>query len=70
MGIEEPEPTWHGLMGDYSVSALGDGYVSTLAAGVLGTLMVLGISLVLGAAITKRNQPAKETAVVSSSTKD
>jgi ABC-type Fe3+ transport system permease subunit len=70
LGVGEPEPTWRGLMADYSVSALGDGYVSTLAAGVLGTLMVLGISLVLGAAISRRNQPAKETVVVSSSKKD
>jgi hypothetical protein len=70
MGIEEPEPIWHGLMSDYSVNALGEGYMSTLTAGVLGILMVLGASLVLGAAVTKRNQPAKETVVVSSSKKD
>jgi ABC-type Fe3+ transport system permease subunit len=70
MRIEEPAPAWHGLMGDYSISALGNGYVSTLAAGVLGTLMVLGISLVLGAAISRRNQPNKENGVVSSGKKD
>ena len=66
MGIEEPEPTWHSLMGDYSVNALGDTYVSTLAAGVLGILMVLVASFVLGAAITRRNQTATEDTVVSS----
>jgi cobalt/nickel transport protein len=70
MGINEPEPAWHGLMCDYSVNALGNTYVSTLAAGVLGILMVLVASLVLGAAITKRNQPGSETAAVSSRKKD
>ena len=66
LGIEEPAPAWHGLMGDYSVNALGDTYVSTLAAGVLGTLMVLVASFILGAAITRRNQTATENAAVSS----
>ena len=66
LGIEESEPAWHGLMGDYSVSALGDTYVSTLAAGALGTLLVLGASLVLGAAVTRRNQTASENAAVPS----
>ena len=66
LGIEKTEPAWHGLMGDYSVNALGDTYVSTLAAGVLGILMVLVASLVLGAAITRRNQTVTEDAVVSS----
>jgi uncharacterized membrane protein YidH (DUF202 family) len=66
LGIEKTEPAWHGLMGNYSVNALGDTYVSTLAAGVLGTLMVLVASFVLGAAITRRNQTATENAAVSS----
>ena len=66
LGIEQTEPAWHGLMGNYSVNALGDTYVSTLAAGVLGILMVLVASLVLGAAITRRNQTATEDTVVSS----
>jgi cobalt/nickel transport protein len=66
LGIEEPEPAWHGLIGNYSVPALGDTYMSTFAAGVLGILMVLVASLVLGAAITRRNQTVTEDAVVSS----
>ena len=66
MGIEEPEPIWHGLMGDYSVNALGDTYVSTLAAGILGTMLVLAAALVLGTVIAKRSQAATKKVVVPS----
>jgi cobalt/nickel transport protein len=66
LGIEEPEPIWQGLMGDYSVNVLGDTYVSTLAAGVLGTMLVLMATLVLGTAITKRGKTVTKKAVVPS----
>jgi cobalt/nickel transport protein len=69
LGIEDPEPAWQGLMSDYSVSALGDNYISTLAAGILGTLLVLVTSLVLGAAITRPNQTEPQEASVSSEKK-
>jgi ABC-type Fe3+ transport system permease subunit len=60
LGIQEPEPVWHGLMAGYSVNALGDSYVSTLMSGVLGTVFVLAAALVLGTAITKRRQTGTE----------
>ncbi len=47
---------WQGLMGDYSVSALGQGYGSTLLAGALGIVFVLTATLALGKAITKRSE--------------
>jgi len=54
LGISEKEPAWRGLMSDYSVGALNDPYVSRLAAGVLGVILVLGASLALGSVIAKR----------------
>ncbi len=50
------QPIWQGLMGDYSVSALGQGYASTLLAGALGIVFVLTATLALGKAITKRSE--------------
>jgi hypothetical protein len=70
LGIKDPEPTWQGFMSDYSISALGDTYISTLAAGILGTLLVLITSLVLGAAITRPNQTESQDASVSSGKKE
>ncbi len=60
LGVVEPQPLWHGLMNDYTVNALGENYVSTLAAGALGTVFVLVAALVLGTAITKTNQSKNE----------
>jgi len=54
LGISEKEPAWRGLMSDYSVGVLNDPYVSRLAAGVLGVILVLGASLTLGSVIAKR----------------
>ena len=51
---------WQGLMNDYSVSALGNGYISTLLAGFLGIVFVLTATLALGKAITKRSQTESE----------
>ena len=62
LGVEEGEPFWKGLMSDYSVEALKDPYVSTLLAGVLGTLLVLVASLALGFVIAKRAGSAKSDA--------
>lgn len=55
-GVEETQPIWRGLMGDYSVHALGDTYASTLTAGILGTMLVLAATLILGTAITRRSK--------------
>lgn len=54
LGVEEPDSFWKGLLGDYQVDAFKDPYVSTLVAGVLGTLLVLSVSLAFGSIIAKR----------------
>jgi len=59
LGVEESAPFWEGLMSDYSVEAFKNPYVSTLVAGVLGTLLVLAATLALGFVIAKRAEPAK-----------
>ncbi len=61
LGVEESAPFWKGMMSNYSVEAFQDPYVSTLVAGVLGTLLVLGAGLALGFVIVKRAEPAKIT---------
>jgi cobalt/nickel transport protein len=60
LGIQEPEPAWHGLMSGYSVNVLGESYVSTLISGIVGTMVVLAAALALGTAITKRSRPSSE----------
>lgn len=65
LGIEESESFWKGLMTDYSVAAIGDSYFSTLAAGVIGTMLVLTTSLVLGRAIAKRGPSVREEVMAS-----
>ena len=53
-GAEEQEPIWNGLMGDYSVSGISNPYVTTLIAGVAGTVIVLGAGLLLGKTMPKK----------------
>jgi cobalt/nickel transport protein len=55
-GVEEHAPFWNGLMSDYAIVAIGNPYVSTLLAGVLGTFMVLIAAFLLGKAITPKNR--------------
>jgi cobalt/nickel transport protein len=55
-GVEEHAPFWNGLMSDYAIAAIGNPYVSTLLAGVLGTFMVLIVAFLLGKAITPKNR--------------
>jgi len=58
LGIQESEPFWKGLMSGYSLEAFKDPYVSTLLAGVVGTLLVLVATLALGFVIAKRTESA------------
>ncbi len=60
LGVGKPQSLLQGLMSDYKVNALGENYLSTLAAGVLGTVFVLVAALVLGTVITKRSQRRTE----------
>ena len=61
--IEERVPMWNGLMFDYSVEAIGNSYVSTLLAGILGTAVVLVACLVLGKVLVKKGIRALENRV-------
>jgi hypothetical protein len=58
LGIEEHKPIWSGLMPDYSLPTINNSYISTLLAGVFGTILVFGIAYLLGKAITKPNTKA------------
>jgi len=58
LGIEEHEPIWKGVMFDYSVETVKDPYVSTLLAGVSGTLIVLLAAFILGTAIVSKKTNA------------
>jgi len=49
--IEEQEPIWKGLMPDYTLPVIGNAYLSTLSAGILGVFLVLGVTFILGRAI-------------------
>ncbi len=55
-GATEQKPFWEGLMGDYSVSLIGNSYASTLLAGVVGIIIVLVAGLVVGKVIMPKKQ--------------
>ncbi len=55
LGIEGT-PFWAGLMSGYSVGIIGNPYISTLIAGVAGTLLVLLFSLLLGKVLIKKSK--------------
>jgi cobalt/nickel transport system permease protein len=54
-GVAEHTPIWNGIMSDYAITAIANPYVSTLLAGIIGTLMVLIAGFLLGKAITPKN---------------
>jgi hypothetical protein len=54
-GVAEQAPIWNGIMSDYAIAAIGNPYVSTLLAGVFGTLMVLLAGFLLGKSISPKN---------------
>ncbi len=54
-GAEEQKPYWNGLMGDYSVSGISNPYVTTLIAGIAGTVIVLCACLLLGKIMPKKS---------------
>jgi hypothetical protein len=61
LGVEQTESSWKGMMSNTFVEALKDPYVSKLVTGVLGTLIVLAASLILGIVITKRAESSRST---------
>jgi ABC-type sulfate transport system permease component len=50
-GGNEQKTFWEGFMTNYSISFIGNSYISTLLAGVFGTIMVLIFALLLGKVI-------------------
>jgi hypothetical protein len=54
-GVAEQAPIWNGVMSDYAIAAIENPYVSTLLAGVFGTLMVLLVGFLLGKALAPKN---------------
>ncbi len=55
---EAEESSWSGLIGDYTIGAISNPYLSTLAAGIIGTAVVFLVSFLLCAKISpkKKNQ--------------
>ncbi len=53
LGVEETESPSVGLMPDYTVPAVENVYSSTLIAGIIGVVLVLGATLVLGKSMVK-----------------
>jgi hypothetical protein len=59
-GVAEQTPLWNGVMTDYAIAAIGNPYVSTVLAGIFGTMMVLLAGLLLGKTLTPKNNKAPE----------
>jgi ABC-type sulfate transport system permease component len=47
LGANEGENLWNGILPDYSVLGVKNGYLSTLIAGVIGVVLVLLVGLFL-----------------------
>jgi hypothetical protein len=60
-GIQEATPIWNGIMSDYTIAAIANPYISTLLAGILGTLIVLVSTYLLGIVIETKKKPVSET---------
>jgi hypothetical protein len=59
-GVAEQAPLWDCVMSDYAIAAIGNPYVSTLLAGIFGTMMVLLAGFLLGKTLTPKNNKAPE----------
>jgi hypothetical protein len=59
-GVQQQTLVWQGLMPDYTVAVLGNGYVSTLVAGVFGVIMVLAATLLLGKVMASKTEKVQE----------
>ena len=60
LGIGEQKTVWEGFMADYSIAFISDSYVSTLLAGIFGTIIVLVAGLVMGKAIGSKKSTLKK----------
>ncbi len=52
---KEQSNFWGGVIADYSISAIGNQYLSTLIAGIIGTFMVLVVALAIGKLTPKKS---------------
>lgn len=52
---KQEQPIWNGLMAEYTI-AMGNPYLSTLVAGLLGTGIVLAAGFALGSATTDKKR--------------
>ena len=59
-GVEERSPIWNGIMSDYAIASIENPYVSTLLAGIFGTLMVLLAGSLFGRALSPKNPKVLE----------
>lgn len=54
------EPTWNGIIGDYSIVAVNNPYLSALLAGIIGTTVVFLVAFIFGKASSKKkNKPTE-----------
>ncbi|MEM3874646.1 MAG: PDGLE domain-containing protein [Candidatus Bathyarchaeia archaeon] len=51
--VEEAEPFWSGLMPDYTLPTIENQYLSTLAAGFFGLIIVSTAAYILGKLLSK-----------------
>ena len=58
-GADEQKPIWDGFMTDYSLSFISNSYISTLLAGIVGTILVFFSALIL----SKTFLPKKKNSV-------
>ena len=54
-GTKQQQPVWNGIMANYSV-AIGNQYISTLCAGLLGIGFIMASCLALSIAIAPRKK--------------
>jgi ABC-type sulfate transport system permease component len=55
-GVDEATPFWNGIMSDYAIGAITNPYISTLIAGIFGTLLVLAAAFILGKTMAPKDQ--------------
>ncbi len=54
LGIEETSSSSHSLMPEYTVPIVKNNYGSTLVAGIIGIILVIGAAFFLGKTLTKK----------------
>jgi len=55
-GSEAELSSWSGLIGDYTISVISNPLLSTIAAGIIGTVIVFLATFVLGAKISPKKK--------------